>query len=64
MEKSVLLTSFALVSLTVSMVLAAPPAAKTPVKHEYIEWCNIWVANANRSDKPRVLLVGDSITNA
>jgi hypothetical protein len=29
---------------------------------ESIEWTDIWVTNANHSDLPRVLLVGDSIT--
>ena len=28
---------------------------------EYIEWLDIWVAGADRSDMPRLLLVGDSI---
>ncbi len=30
-------------------------------RHERIEWTNIWVTNANRDDKPRVLMIGDSI---
>lgn len=29
---------------------------------EGIEWCDIWIADADKSDLPRVLLVGDSIT--
>jgi len=29
---------------------------------ERIEWCDIWITNADRSDLPRVLLIGDSIT--
>jgi lysophospholipase L1-like esterase len=32
------------------------------VKHEPIEWSDIWIANANKDDRPRILLVGDSIT--
>ncbi len=31
-------------------------------KREKIEWCDVWIPSANRSDKPRVLLVGDSIS--
>lgn len=31
------------------------------VKHEDIEWSNIWISNTNNTDRPRVLLVGDSI---
>lgn len=31
-------------------------------QRERIEWIDIWVTDANKSDLPRVLLVGDSIT--
>jgi hypothetical protein len=27
-----------------------------------IEWCNIWIPDANGTKLPRVLLIGDSIT--
>lgn len=41
----------------------APPAITShPVQPERIEWCDIWVTNANSSDLPRVLLIGNSIT--
>ena len=39
--------------------LAAEPA----VRRENTEWSNIWVAEATRTDLPRVLLIGDSICN-
>ena len=29
---------------------------------ERIEWADIWVTDADKSDLPRVLLIGDSIT--
>jgi len=29
---------------------------------ERIEWCDIWITNADSNDLPRVLLIGDSIT--
>ncbi|MGE5295565.1 MAG: prolyl oligopeptidase family serine peptidase, partial [Solirubrobacterales bacterium] len=29
---------------------------------ERIEWCDIWITNADKNDLPRVLLIGDSIT--
>lgn len=29
---------------------------------EVIEWCDIWISNANKTNLPRVLLLGDSIT--
>jgi len=31
---------------------------------EYIEWLDVWVAGADRSDLPRLLLVGDSIARS
>lgn len=34
------------------------------VRREDIEWCDVWMPNMNRSDLPRVLLIGDSITRA
>jgi len=37
-------------------------AAEIKVRHESIEWCNIWIPDANKDDLPRVLLIGDSIT--
>ena len=36
--------------------------AEEEIFRERIEWCDIWVVSANKSDKPRILLVGDSIT--
>jgi hypothetical protein len=36
--------------------------AADPSLRENIEWCDIWVTDANKEDLPRVLLIGDSIT--
>jgi hypothetical protein len=33
-------------------------------KLERYEWCNFWWEEAEKNDKPRVLLIGDSITRA
>lgn len=38
------------------------PAADRVVPREGTEWCNIWMPNANKHDLPRVLLIGDSVT--
>ena len=35
---------------------------QAPVAREGIEWCDIWIAHANETNLPRVLLIGDSIT--
>jgi len=32
------------------------------VPREHIEWCDIWVPFANVERRPRVLLIGDSIS--
>lgn len=32
------------------------------IEREGIEWCDIWISAAPQNDKPRVLLIGDSIT--
>ena len=34
------------------------------VYRESIEWCDIWIADGDGTDLPRVLLMGDSITRA
>jgi hypothetical protein len=38
--------------------------AESAPKREDIEWTNIWIPGLHRTDLPRVLLIGDSITNA
>src|SRR5580693_9273497 len=42
----------------------AQPANSSPSSRESIEWCDIWIAHANETNLPRVLLIGDSITRA
>jgi lysophospholipase L1-like esterase len=32
------------------------------ISREAIEWCNVWITEANSTTLPRVLLIGDSIT--
>jgi lysophospholipase L1-like esterase len=52
--------------LAVAFVLAAaaaPLLAGEPhISREAIEWCNVWIPDANGTKLPRVLLIGDSIT--
>ena len=40
----------------------AIPAEPPHIAREAIEWCNIWIPDANETKLPRVLLIGDSIT--
>ena len=35
---------------------------RNKVKYEGTEWTNIWIPSANKNDLPRVLLIGNSIT--
>jgi len=44
-----------------SLALAAPSEVP-PAARESIEWCDIWIPQANQSALPRVLIIGDSIT--
>lgn len=41
--------------------LAQDPAPAPELKRESIEWCDVWFTHADKTDKPRVLLIGDSI---
>ncbi len=56
-------------SLVGAVLLPASFAQTVPTKdpaialhRENIEWCDVWYANANKLDKPAVLIVGDSIS--
>ena len=42
----------------------ATPSEYPPAGRESIEWCDLWIAHANETNLPRVLLIGDSITRA
>ena len=53
--KQLLVATF-LVAIVTSLVWSQEPV------RERIEWADIWVTDADKSDLPRVLLIGDSIT--
>jgi len=48
--------------VVLALASAGQSAEKAPTPRENIEWCDIWIPNANVGALPRVLLVGDSIT--
>lgn len=50
-----------LIYLLSLLVVIQCVSADQPIR-ERIEWADIWVADADKDDLPRVLLVGDSIT--
>jgi hypothetical protein len=47
-----------------ALVLSLSHAEERPIHREKIEWCDVWIVDADKSDQPRVLLIGDSITRA
>ncbi len=48
--------------LLLATVAATVYADEPKISREAIEWCNIWIPEANTSELPRILLIGDSIT--
>jgi hypothetical protein len=48
--------------ILIALLLIAPFASADEPVRERIEWIDIWVTDADKSELPRVLLVGDSIT--
>ncbi len=50
--------------LCLASISLAAPTAVSPASRESIEWCDIWIAQADQVGLPRVLLIGDSITRA
>lgn len=55
-----------LVCLVLCVFAAAPLSAAEDaapaLKRERIEWCDVWHTDADKTGKPRVLMIGDSIT--
>ena len=55
-----------IVDFICARVRSQPPASAVAdageLVRERIEWCDIWITNANTDDLPRVLMIGDSIT--
>lgn len=54
-----------LLTLSIGLIVAANIAVAQPraalPERENIEWCDIWISHANETNRPRVLLIGDSI---
>jgi len=47
--------------LAARLIAVGAPAPESSLR-EPTEWCDIWVTSADKTDLPRVLLIGDSIT--
>ena len=54
----------AILSLPASPVIRSGAGTPARLVREDIEWTRMWVPGVNRTDRPRVLLIGDSITEA
>lgn len=48
--------------LASACVRTAGSGAEIQLHRECYEWCDVWYANADKADKPAVLIVGDSIS--
>jgi hypothetical protein len=48
-------------TIVLSLLLPLSIAAGAPPAREAIEWCDVWITHANKTNLPRVLLIGDSI---
>jgi hypothetical protein len=53
---------FPCVWVVIATTATAICAQEPHIAREAIEWCNIWIPDANGTKLPRVLLIGDSIT--
>ena len=64
MKKTVLLltTAFTIAFSPIHSTINAAEPASGHIAREYIEWADIFIPGANRTDKPHVLLLGNSIT--
>jgi hypothetical protein len=59
------MSRFFLTVTFITCLVAAGEAASAgtpPFLRESIEWCDIWISDANGTNLPRVLLIGDSIS--
>lgn len=64
MNKLLISAAVAMSIINTSGALAQTTTADGPqhIEREYIEWTDIWIPGADKSDKPHVLLIGNSIT--
>ncbi len=49
-------------TIVLALLTGLTQAAVAQPYREHIEWCDIWIPDADQPDTPHVLLIGDSIT--
>jgi len=59
----IIIISLVLLLNQMALIQNSQAQSKQKVEREAKEWSNIWVDSAHLNDKPRVLMIGDSITN-
>ncbi|GAA6257184.1 SGNH/GDSL hydrolase family protein [Bacteroides sp. f07] len=50
------------VIIFILLLFCIPVFAQQKIAREYIEWSDVWISGANKTDLPHVLLIGNSIT--
>jgi lysophospholipase L1-like esterase len=60
--KTLILASLLLAINHAAFSQESQPGQKPKIARENIEWCDMWIPSATTTNKPRVLMVGDSIT--
>lgn len=51
-----------LIAAAMIAAMTLPAAAKEHIEREYIEWSDVWLPGANKTDLPHILIIGNSIT--
>ncbi|MDE6757622.1 MAG: SGNH/GDSL hydrolase family protein [Muribaculaceae bacterium] len=51
-----------LIAAVAIAAMTMPAMAKQHIEREYVEWTDVWLPGANRSDLPHILIIGNSIT--
>ena len=47
---------------SILLLFCVPIFAQQKIVREHIEWSDVWIPGANKTDLPHVLLIGNSIT--
>lgn len=51
-----------LIAAVAIAAMTMPAMAKQHIEREYMEWTDVWLPGADRSDLPHILIIGNSIT--
>ena len=51
-----------LIAAVAIATMTMPAMAEQHIEREYVEWTDVWLPGADRSDLPHILIIGNSIT--